>query len=389
MNIVLLTNILTPYRIFFYKKMHECCQSKGVDFKVVCMAETEPGRHWYYDQFKEDFTILLEGKTKIIHGPYYIVKNKNVLKTLRSLKPDVLIGTGSYLLPTIWKSLVLKKELKGKILFWTESNLLETRNYKKATFVVRDWIRRGVLRRFDGFWYASTLTKKFLQTYVSDLNKKKMFFLPNLVDPSIFSAAREVSDEIKQEIRIKYNVSEGKRLFVCPARLSPVKGILEFLDVLKDCENKDKACVLIAGDGELKDEIERKIKEYGLDVQLLGYKSEKDIVELYSAADCFLLPSMSDPNPLTCIEACWAGLPLLISEHVGNRCEIVKEGKNGQVFAYSNRVETVKAVEEILGADETWYAAAREISVQIANTVYNPDVVVERIVNQMIGYVRT
>ena len=45
------------------------------------------------------------------------------------------------------------------------------------------------------------------------------------------------------------------------------------------------------------------------------------------AASKPILPSLSDPNPLSCIEACWSANPLIVSEHVGNNPEIITEGR--------------------------------------------------------------
>jgi glycosyltransferase involved in cell wall biosynthesis len=47
------------------------------------------------------------------------------------------------------------------------------------------------------------------------------------------------------------------------------------------------------------------------------------------AADVFALNTKSDPNPLTPIEASFAGLPLLLSSRAGNAAELVREGVTG------------------------------------------------------------
>lgn len=51
------------------------------------------------------------------------------------------------------------------------------------------------------------------------------------------------------------------------------------------------------------------------------------MIELYSISDVFVLPSISDANPLTCIEALWTELPLFISENCGNYPEVIEQGK--------------------------------------------------------------
>ena len=45
-----------------------------------------------------------------------------------------------------------------------------------------------------------------------------------------------------------------------------------------------------------------------------------------------MLPSFSDPNPLSVIEALNAGLPIFVSNQCGNVHEAVQEGQNGFSF---------------------------------------------------------
>ena len=70
------------------------------------------------------------------------------------------------------------------------------------------------------------------------------------------------------------------------------------------------------GDGPLRKEINYKIKEFGLEdsVYMLGQRN--DVNELLQAADVFLLPSLSEGNPVALAEAAVSGLHCLVSEHV-------------------------------------------------------------------------
>jgi glycosyltransferase involved in cell wall biosynthesis len=90
--------------------------------------------------------------------------------------------------------------------------------------------------------------------------------------------------------------------------------------------------VLIVGSGPQLNDIQQWIDCHDLDVTLLGHKTEAEIVQLYAQTDGFCLPSLSDPNPLSAIEALWAGLPLLLSLHVGNHPECLQDWENGFLF---------------------------------------------------------
>lgn len=206
----------------------------------------------------------------------------------------------------------------------------------------------------------------------------KYCFVPNLIDERVYQNSYHMSKAQKQDIRQLLQIENNKKILFCPARLSPVKGILEFLDILEKLNQKQNVVFLVAGEGELKEYIENKAKEKKLDVRLLGNKSQEEIVRLYGIADIFVLPSLSDPNPLTCIEALWAGLPLFISEHCGNYPEVIDSGKNGFVFTYKNVEVASELLEKLLSQSELM----REQSVYKAINQYNSKAVTKRIIGE-------
>ena len=127
MKIVLYTNIMTPYRKYFYDLFYEECTSNGDEFIVLVMSENENNRLWYYKDFKAPYTKLLKGKTISI-GETYIHFNSELIKILKKLSPDIVIASGSYLCPGTWKIADLKNKLKYRALFWS-SGCLGTENY--------------------------------------------------------------------------------------------------------------------------------------------------------------------------------------------------------------------------------------------------------------------
>ena len=380
MNVVLLTNIMTPYRNFFYDQLYVEMKEKGINFHIVLMADTEPNRNWKYDEYKTDYSILLPHKT-ITVGGVFIHLNIGIKKLYKELRPDIVICAGSYMYPALWRTLQLEKSMGYKTYYWSESHLSEVRNYGSMKLKIREYIRRKVIGAFDGFCYVGKFSKEFIDCYAK--KNAKYVFVPNLINTSKFGA-QEYSQKCIGNIKKDYGVDTDKLVMMTPARLSSVKGLMEFLRLYRRVKNKDKVTYLIAGDGELKEEIELFCKNNNLDVRLLGYKSESEMLDLYAITDIFVLPSLSDPNPLTCIEACWSKLPLLVSRHVGNYPEIIQPGKNGYVFGYENAAESISIIEELIEKDEHWRKAAGSISAHIANELYNPDLCVKRIVSETI-----
>ena len=377
MNIVILTNIMTPYRKFFYDQLYATMSEKDIAFHVVLMADTEPNRNWRYEDYKTDYSILLAHKTIILSG-VFVHLNWGLKNLYAKLKPDIVICAGGYMYPALWRTIALRRTFGYKTFFWSESHLYEKRNYSGFKIKVRDFIRRNVISKFDGFWYAGRLSKEFIECYAK--KEAKFVFVPNLVDTSKFKST-EISEKRLLEIRSQYNLTAGKLVLFTPARLSPAKGILEFLDLYKEADTSNTV-YLIAGDGELQNQIQDFCLKYDLSVKLLGYKSEEEMVDLYSITDIFVLPSVSDPNPLACIEACWMSKPLFVSRYVGNYPEIIREGENGYVFDYESPKEAIGKLNQILKSNEEWRSKAGCMSYSIGYNLYNPQKAVKRIMEE-------
>lgn len=370
MKIVILTNILSPYRRYLFDRLNEELEKNGDVLKVLLMSNTEPSRPWIYDDYKTDYTVLLKSKTIMI-GKHFFHINKDLKKVLKDIQPDILIAAGSYTFPSVWKAISLKRLLNYKILFWSESHLDEQRNTTKLVLLIRNTIRKIIYRRFDGFWYAGKKSKEFILNYCK--STAKFFFVPNLVDKDVFSKSKLISNDEKNDIKRSINIDSNKKVLIIPARLIEVKGIIPFFEKLNIGRYLHNIVFVICGDGDQKDRISEIAKQKNIDIRLLGYQEPEELLKYYSISDVFLLPSLSDANPLTCVEALWSGLVIYISRNVGNYPEVVLEGINGYTFSNSDSNEMNSKLIKIIEADCQWYENAKEKSIEIAESVYNPN----------------
>lgn len=383
MKFLIYTNILTPYRRYFYDLFYQECLRNGDEFRVLVMANTESGRSWTYTELCTEYTALLEGRTLFDKGEVHIHYNLNLKKQLRLFKPDIVVCAGSYLCPGTWTVARLKKELRYVCAYWSESHLNEERNYDSIKLKVRECLRNKFYKKYDAFWFSGTLSKEFILKYAK--KNAELFFLPNLIDEKKYAVAQENFDN---ELHSAYDMNASKTIFFCPARLVPVKGICEFLDLISKSEYKERAIIVIAGSGPLKDIINQKASEYSVDVRLIGEKKQDEIINLYSVADIFLLPSLSDANPLTCVEALWAGLPLFISNRCGNYPEAVNQGQNGYVFSYEEPSKAIEMFDSLVKCLPNWKEGAKKISIEIANNLYCSESVVKRLHSQLSEYIK-
>lgn len=381
MNIVLLTNILNSYRKAFYDELYKKCKEKGHYFSVLVMSPKEYNREWEYEDYKGEYCTLLRCKTyQIKHLPVYI--NPDLKKELKKREPDMVIMAGGYMLPSVWKACRYRKRYRYKTYFWSESHLDEKREYRLGLLKVRDIIRERFYKKFDGFWYPGEKALQLIERYAKP--GVEYYRIPNLIENQKFSSALKIGKGSREEIREKYCLSNEKIIFFAPMRLNWVKGLIPFLEIVNQSKYKDRLQIVVAGSGELEREISEKAEAFKIDLKLLGYCEEEKVIELYQAADVFFMSSLSDPSPLSCVEAIWCGLPLFVSEHVGNYPEVVKQGENGYVYSYRNMKKAVTYLDELMGKDKEWYRTASETSKEIAKNEFELEKVTERLLGEML-----
>lgn len=119
--------------------------------------------------------------------------------------------------------------------------------------------------------------------------------------------------------------------FLCIGRLSPEKGHLVLLDAFAALrrERPDTRLVL-AGDGEMRAQIEARIAELGLGdaVRITGWISAEQVRKELAACHTLVQPSFIEGLPVVIMEAMAAGRPV-ISTYVGGIAELVLPEQTG------------------------------------------------------------
>jgi glycosyltransferase EpsF len=88
-------------------------------------------------------------------------------------------------------------------------------------------------------------------------------------------------------------------------------------------EKKDVRLVLI-GDGELRAQMEKKVRLFHLDEKVLFLGLRNDMPSLYNLMDVFVLPSWYEGLPVVSVEAQANGLYCLVSNRVSKECKLTE-----------------------------------------------------------------
>lgn len=136
------------------------------------------------------------------------------------------------------------------------------------------------------------------------------------------------------------------------ARMVPLKNhkflITIFKELLKDFS---KLKLVLVGGGSLKRELEVYSEEIGLSNSVIFLGERKDIAELLTTFDLFILPSLTEGISITLLEAMAAGIPVVASE-VGGNSEIIENKKTGLLIPVNNSLKWVETIESTVINDD-------------------------------------
>ena len=173
------------------------------------------------------------------------------------------------------------------------------------------------------------------------LKGQKITSIPNPIDTHIYKKGN------KQEARQRLGLPLDKKLILFASqRVTNVnKGMSYLVDACRQLGDltKDLCEVVILGG-----HAEEVLEQLPMKAHPLGYiNDEQRVVDVYNAADVFVLPSLSENLPNTIMEAMACGVPC-VAFKVGGIPEEIDHLKNGYVAAYRDAADLAKGIAWVL-----------------------------------------
>lgn len=150
------------------------------------------------------------------------------------------------------------------------------------------------------------------------VKKGNVHILNNGIPIEKFLFSEEKREKMRKELDL-----EDKFVVGHVGRFMTQKNHMYLLEVFKCIKGKiPNAVLILVGDGDLKEKIEKRIEELNLEesVKFLGVRS--DIPELFMAMDITIFPSFFEGMPNTIIEAQGTGLECIISDTITKEANI-------------------------------------------------------------------
>ena len=157
-------------------------------------------------------------------------------------------------------------------------------------------------------------------------------------DPNFFQTEYDI-DGLQDKVKL-----------VFLGRLTPDKGwkftlraFAHWVQQPKNAALVDQVALVIAGDGELCDEIRAGLQALGLSVHLLGRIAPEAVPALLTNSDIHVTTSEKETLGLTVLEAFAAGIPA-IAPAAGGVVTHIREGENGRLFEPQNVASFAQAL---------------------------------------------
>ena len=186
-------------------------------------------------------------------------------------------------------------------------------------------------------------------------HKRKFRILKNSIDLNEIIKA-ENSD--KSKLKLELNVQDGFCNICCASRIVPDKGLEYLLESFSQVLGEGYKCKLyLVGDieGELyaeyKDSLIKLVDKLGVGSHVIFTGFRKDVLEVLSLMDAYVLPSLLEGVSKSVMEAMALGKPVVCTD-VGGMSSIVKNNDTGFLVSPRDVLELKQAMVKLVDNKE-------------------------------------
>ncbi len=329
-SLVLITNVLTPYRIPLYNFLHKELTKQNITLKILLSAPTYKFRKWSIDtskiqfelQYLNNFNASVNEKT---HFSYL-----KVWKYIIKQKPNYIIIGGFNIALII--AIILRLFLKYQIIVWSGT----VNNTNRSESYIKLYIRKALAFFVQKFIVYGTLAERYI---ISLKKNAQVFKAYNSIDNNIFYNSNIDLQCEKLQLLYVGNFTKGKR----------VEKLIEFANELKS--RNILFNLKLIGDGPTKNSIQNLINELNLngEISVLPFMQQSEVISYYHQSHVFLFASNYDVWGLVLNEAMAAGLLVIASPFSGATKDLIQHKETGLIHNFeNNNDENINEVVNVL-----------------------------------------
>jgi glycosyltransferase involved in cell wall biosynthesis len=262
-------------------------------------------------------------------GSFSGLFNPGIWRLISRGRFDAVVLYTGYICATFWIAMVAAKSKRARVLFGTDAHDLVPRDQKTWKVRVKKWLWPRLFRLADVVIIVSSGGAVLMRSL--GIPEERIVLAPNCVDNEWWVKKSDLVD--RAVVRARWGVPEDAAVILFCAKLQPWKRPQDVLRAFAKAADLN-AYLVFAGDGALRPALESEAKSLGIagKVRFLGFMNQSGLPETYTASDIIVLPSEYEPFGLVVNEAMLCRCPVIVSDRVGARFDLVREGETGYVF---------------------------------------------------------
>lgn len=260
---------------------------------------THRDERWDYDDEIES----LGGK--IYHLPKLNPFSKNYLNALDKFFKEHKEYQIVHCHQDCLSGVVLKVAKKNGVKF-TIAHSHNANQDKNLKYLIKLFEKRKIPKYADKLFACGNEAGRWM------FNTDNFEVLNNAIDTDLYTYNAEKASKVKKEFGI-----ENKFVVGHVGRFNPQKNHEFLIDVFNEIQKiKEDSVLMLVGDGDLRQEIEKKVQDLGLSEKVIFTGIRSDVNDLMQGMDVFLFPSLYEGLGIVLIEAQAAGLKCIISDTI-------------------------------------------------------------------------
>ncbi|MDP3888865.1 MAG: glycosyltransferase [bacterium] len=353
MRILIATDTYYPHAngaSVFTQRLAEGLNKKGHEILVVAPSKTITNSFYRHNNVRifgaRSLPVVI--KKNLRYSPP-VLSRRPLKKVIKEFQPELVhiqdhfsIGKSSFLeakklhLPTIGTNHFTPENLLRNVPYFTPLP-------SEAKFYARSFAWKGFRKVYEKLDVITTPTKSAVRFMRKQGFKKKVIPISNGIDTKKFSPKNN-----GEYLRKKFKIPNRPTLLYV-GRLDQEKNLDVALTAFSLIPNFERFHFVIAGIGICEKSLKRLARDLGItkSATFCGFIKDKDLPNLYTTANCFIIASSVELQSLVTLEALASGLPIIAAKGLALP-ELVSQGKNGYLFNTNDIEGLAQSLQKIL-----------------------------------------
>ena len=280
-------------------------------------------------------------------GRFLGLVNPGLWKIIRRGRFDVVMNLTSYMYASFWITLAAAKAHAMPLLLAIDATQIDSLDGKKWKLLIKSLLWPRLYGLADVMAVPSTGGVLLMRSL--GIPAERVVRTAHSVDNKWW--VDQASRVNRNAVRAEWGIPEGAPVVLFCGKLQPWKRPQDVLRAFAKSA-VEGAYLVFAGDGPLRADLEAETRNLGIAdaVRFLGFVNQSRLPAVYCSSDLLVLPSEYEAFGLVVNEAMLCGCPVIVSDRVGARLDLVFEGRTGFIFPVSNLEALAVLLREVLNS---------------------------------------